>query len=43
MSDLLKQALSDLEEEAALKLVRERLDGGEDPLAIIARLSGGHG
>ena len=36
MSDLLKQALSDLEEEAALKLVRERLDGGEDPLAIIA-------
>ena len=36
MSDQLKQALSDLEEEAALKLVRERLDGGEDPLAIIA-------
>ena len=36
MSDQLKQALSDLEEETALKLVRERLDGGEDPLAIIA-------
>jgi methanogenic corrinoid protein MtbC1 len=36
MSDQLKQALSDLDEETALKLVQERLDAGEDPLAIIA-------
>ena len=36
MSDQLKQALSDLEEETALKLVQERLDAGDDPLSIIA-------
>jgi methanogenic corrinoid protein MtbC1 len=36
MSDQLRQALSDLDEETALKLVQERLDAGEDPLAIIA-------
>jgi methanogenic corrinoid protein MtbC1 len=36
MSDQLKQALSDLEEEKALKLVQERLESGEDPLVIIA-------
>ena len=36
MSDQLKQALSDLEEETVLKLVQERLEAGEDPLAIIA-------
>ena len=36
MSDQLKQALSDLEEETALKLVQERLDAGDDPMSIIA-------
>lgn len=36
MSDQLKQALSDLEEEAVLKLVQERLDTGDEPLDIIA-------
>ena len=36
MSDQLKQALSDLDEETALKLVQERLDAGDDPLSIIA-------
>jgi methanogenic corrinoid protein MtbC1 len=36
MSDQLKQALSDLEEEKALKLIQERLESGEDPLVIIA-------
>ena len=36
MSDQLKQALSDLEEETVLKLVQERLDAGDDPLSIIA-------
>ncbi len=36
MSELLKQALSDLKEEDVLKLVRERLVRGDDPLAIIA-------
>jgi methanogenic corrinoid protein MtbC1 len=36
MSDQLKQALSDLEEEKTLKLVQERLDAGDDPLVIIA-------
>lgn len=36
MSDQLKQALSDLEEETVLKLVQGRLDAGEDPMAIIA-------
>lgn len=36
MSDQLKQAMSDLEEDAVLKLVQEGLDTGEDPLAIIA-------
>jgi len=36
MSELLKQALSDLKEEDVLKLVRERLVRGEDPLTIIA-------
>lgn len=36
MSDELRQALSDLEEETALKLVQERLDAGDDPMSIIA-------
>lgn len=36
MSEELKQALSDLEEEKALKLVQERLDAGDDPLVVIA-------
>lgn len=36
MSAQLKQALSDLDEEAVLKLVQERLEAGEDPLGIIA-------
>ena len=36
MSDQLKQALSDLEEETVLKLVQERLDAGDEPLKIIA-------
>ena len=36
MSEQLKQALSDLEEETALKLVQERLDAGDDPMSIIA-------
>jgi methanogenic corrinoid protein MtbC1 len=36
MSDQLVQALSDLEEELMLKLVKERLDAEEDPLDIIA-------
>jgi methanogenic corrinoid protein MtbC1 len=36
MSDQLKQALSDLDEEKVLKLVQERLASGEAPLAIIA-------
>jgi 5-methyltetrahydrofolate--homocysteine methyltransferase len=36
MSDQLKQALSDLDEERVLKLVQERLASGEEPLAVIA-------
>lgn len=36
MSEQLKQALSDLEEETALKLVQEHLDAGDDPITIIA-------
>jgi methanogenic corrinoid protein MtbC1 len=36
MSEQLKQALSDLEEETALKLVQERLDAGDDPMSIVA-------
>jgi methanogenic corrinoid protein MtbC1 len=36
MSQPLTQALSDLEEDAVLALVQERLDAGEDPLAILA-------
>ncbi len=36
MSEPLAQAFSDLEEDEALKLVKERLDAGDDPLAIIA-------
>ncbi len=36
MSDQLKQALSDLEEETVLNIVRERLEAGEEPLAIVA-------
>src|SRR5512137_2296284 len=36
MSDQLKQALSDLDEEKVLKLVQVRLSSGEQPLAIIA-------
>ena len=36
MSDQLKKALSDLDEEVVLKIVQERLEGGDDPLGIIA-------
>ena len=36
MSEQLKQALSNLEEETVLKLVRQELDAGHDPLAIMA-------
>ncbi len=36
MSDQLKQALSDLEEKTVLNIVRERLEAGEEPLAIVA-------
>jgi methanogenic corrinoid protein MtbC1 len=36
MSEQLKQALSNLEEEAVLTLVRQQLDSGIDPLAIMA-------
>jgi methanogenic corrinoid protein MtbC1 len=36
MSDQLATAISDLEEAAVAKLVQERLDAGEDPLAILA-------
>ncbi len=35
MSDPLAIAISDLEEQQALKLVQERLDAGVDPLAIV--------
>ncbi len=41
MSDPLNQALSNLEEEKVLKLVRERLDAGEAPLTIIAACRAG--
>ena len=36
MSEQLKKALSDLEEEAVLKLVQERIDASDDPLEILA-------
>ena len=36
MSDQLKQALSDLDEEVVLKVVQDRLDAGDEPLDIIA-------
>ena len=36
MSDELATAMADLEESTVLKLVRQRLDAGEDPLAILA-------
>ncbi|MBI9043421.1 MAG: cobalamin-dependent protein [Anaerolineaceae bacterium] len=36
MTDLLKKVLSDLDEEEVLRLVQEKLDAGDDPLAIIA-------
>ena len=35
MSDQLATALADLEEATVLKLVQERLDAGDDPLAIV--------
>ena len=35
MADDLVSALADLKEEEALRMVRDRLDGGEDPLAIL--------
>jgi len=35
MSEPLKQALSDLEEETVLRLVQERLDSGDDPMTIV--------
>lgn len=36
MSDPLKQVFADLNEEAVLKFVQERLEAGEDPQAILA-------
>jgi len=36
MSDQLATALADLEEATVLKMVQERLDAGEDPLAVVA-------
>ena len=36
MSEQLKQAMSDLEEELALKLVREEVESGVDPMSLIA-------
>jgi methanogenic corrinoid protein MtbC1 len=36
MSDALAAAISDLEETQAMKLVQERLDGGADPVTILA-------
>ncbi len=36
MDDLLTQAMTDLDEETALNLVRDRLAAHEDPLAILA-------
>jgi len=36
MSDQLAVAISDLEEQKALKLVKERLEAGVDPLAILS-------
>lgn len=41
MSDQLKQALSDLDEEKVLKLVEAGLSAGKDPLAIIDALREG--
>jgi methanogenic corrinoid protein MtbC1 len=41
MSEELKMALSNLEEETVAKLIQERLDGGVDPLAIIAECRDG--
>jgi methanogenic corrinoid protein MtbC1 len=35
MSDQLAAALADLEEESVLKLAQERLDAGDDPMAIL--------
>jgi methanogenic corrinoid protein MtbC1 len=35
MSDQLAAALADLEEETVLKLAQERLDAGDDPMAIL--------
>ena len=35
MSDQLATALADLEEETVLKLAQERLDAGDDPMAIL--------
>ena len=36
MSDALAAAILDLEETQAMKLVQERLDGGADPVTILA-------
>ena len=41
MSEELKMALSNLEEETVAKLIQERLDGGVDPLTIIAECRDG--
>ncbi len=41
MSEQLTQALSNLEEEAVLKLVQERLTAGDVPLDIMADLREG--
>ena len=36
MSDQLATAMADLEESTVLKLVRQRLDAGDNPMAILA-------
>jgi len=41
MSEQLKQALSNLEEEAVLKLVQQRLEAADDPLGLMADLRDG--
>jgi methanogenic corrinoid protein MtbC1 len=41
MSEQLKQALSNLEEEAVLKLVQQQLGAGDNPLTIMADLRDG--
>ncbi|WP_071933394.1 cobalamin B12-binding domain-containing protein [Halodesulfurarchaeum formicicum] len=41
MSDEFVQALADLEEERAIEMAKERLDAGEDPMAVLDDLKKG--